>query len=256
MSGRISEDYELFNEVVAVSSGTSAITNGYSVHDCEEITFVVGMGTAAGAATAISPTVTVRQSADSLLSTNATVGGLSTILGPTTAERLANVKTALITMTTAATGAQTVIVNNTTWTFSTVPATTSFTFGSSVGSSNAEGLETVMNSLASAINASTAAQLQGLTASTLSTANCRITVNNTASTDLSLTGVAGAYGLTSEKAQVVMSVKVSDLASTSNFVGIGIGTAVTSVNLAVCAIKRGIRYKEPNQITRSNLKST
>lgn len=253
---RVAEEYQLNNSLISISSATSGLSGGYSMHDCEEVTFVVGMGTALSAATAITPTITVRQSADSFLSTNATVGGLTATLGPTTAEVLNKVKSALITMTTAATGAQTIIVNGTTWTFSTAPAATAFTFGSSVGSTNAGGLDGTMNSLSSGINASTAASLQGLTASTLTTAAVRIRVNNTASTDLSLTGVAGAYGLTSEKSQVIFSVKSEDLNSTSAFVGIHITTAVTSVNLAVCAIKKGMRYKEPFQLASTNLKST
>lgn len=256
MSGRIPEDMEVFNEVVQVSSGTSALTSGYSMHDCEQITFVVGMGTALAAATAITPTITVRQSGDSLLSTNTTLGVLSTTLGPTTAERLTNVKQALITMTTAATGAQTITVNDTVWTFSTSTVAADLRFGSTSGSTNAEGLEEAMASLASGINASTEASLQGLTAATISTANVRIRANNTASTDVSLTGVAGAYGLTSEKAQVIISIKAEDLDSTSKYVGIGISTAATAVNMGVCVIKKGTRYKEPFQVTGSNLKST
>jgi hypothetical protein len=256
MSNRVGEEYKLSNEVISISSATTGLSCGYSMDDCNEVTFVVGMGTALSAATAITPTITVRQSGDSLLSTNATIGGLTATLGPTTAEVLNNVKKALITMTTAATGAQTVTVNGVVWTFSTAPETTSLTFGSAAGSTNAEGLEQSMNTLSSGINASTVAALQGLTATTGSTANVSIRVNDTASTSLSLTGVAGAYGLTSEKSQVIFSVLESDLNSTSKFVGIQIGTAVTAVTLAVCAIQKGMRYKEPFQVAGSNLKST
>lgn len=253
---RVAEEYQLTNSLINISSVATGLSGAYSMHDCDEVTFVVGMGTALSAATAITPTITVRQSGDNLLSTNATVGGLTATLGPTTAEVLNKVKKALITMTTAATGAQTVTVNGVVWTFSTAPAATALTFGSSAGSTVAEGLEESMNTLSSGINASTEAALQGLTATTGSTANVSIRVNNTASTSLSLTGVAGAYGLTSEKSQVIFSVKSEDLNSTSAYVGIHISTAVTSVNLAVCAIKKGMRYKEPFQVASTNLKST
>ena len=255
MSKRVSEEYQLLNETFTISSATTWLTEGVSLHDGEQVTFLVGMGTAAAASTAITPTITARQSGDRALSTSTTISGISTLLGPTTAEALSNVKQARITMTTAATGAQTVQVNGTTWTFSTAPAATAFTFGSSVGSSNAEGLETAMNSLSSVINASTAAALQGLTASTNTTAAVVFVANNTASTDVNLTGVAGAYGVTSEKAQLMISVKAEDLNSTSQYVGIGVSSATTSVPMSVTIIKKGTRYKPPFQIG-AEIKST
>ena len=67
MAERLSEKYEMFNEVFSITSATTSQTGGYSMHDCEQITFVCGMGTQAGAATAITQHETIKKPARKIL---------------------------------------------------------------------------------------------------------------------------------------------------------------------------------------------
>ncbi|MCP3680258.1 MAG: hypothetical protein GY782_08435 [Gammaproteobacteria bacterium] len=258
MSMRIQEGNKVFNEVVTISSAAGATSLPYSMSDCDEITFVVGIGTAACAATAITPTLNVIQSGDIGLSTNTTVAGATGTIGPTTANEITNAKSVLITISSAATDGETVTINGTTWTASTAgvstAAATALTFGSSVGATAAGGLDGRVNSLASAINAYNL--LSGLTAATVSTVALRVTADDTASTDVNIQTTGTIYALTAEKMQSIISVKAGDIASTSKYVALQISSATTTVQAAIGVIKSGVRHKPPFQVAQTNVKST
>src|SRR3990172_7723597 len=108
---RLGEDAQIFHEQISISSAATGMTLGYSMEDCSKISFICGLGTVAAAATAISPTFTVRQSGDVGLSTSTTVGGATAICGPTTANQITNARSILITFGTAATGAEVLTIN-------------------------------------------------------------------------------------------------------------------------------------------------
>lgn len=247
MSERLGEVSQFFSELINVSSAASGLTNAYSMEDCDKITFICALGTVAAAATAISPVFTAVQSADLGLSTNAAITGCTAICGPTTANQVSDSRSVLVTFTTASTGAQTVTVNGSVFTFSTLgtsTVSTALTFGSTEGSTVAEGLRKASSSLAAAINNSTVGFFA--LASTASTAAVRITAKDTASTGLAVaTTDAGAYAVTSEKMHSVIEIKAEDLNSTSKYVGISISTAATSVPTCVTVIKHGLRNSRP-----------
>lgn len=240
---RLTQRHKIFNEVGLISSASSFRTLGYSMEDCDAITFICGYGTASAAATAIAANVTVRQGADMGLSTSTTVGGATATLGPTTALTVSGVKSAIITMGTASTLTNSLVINGLTFTYATLASATALNFGSTEGSTVAAGIDNAVNSLSSIINASTRAALQGLTATTISTAAIRIVVNDTASTSLSITSTADAnFAIVQEKQSVAVRVLASDLNSTSKYVCCQLSSCATSVPISVTVIKENIRY--------------
>jgi len=254
---RLGEDAQIFHEQISISSAATGMTLGYSMEDCESISFICGLGTVAAAA-ATSPTFTVRQSGDIGLSTSTTVGGATAIAGISTADQITNARSVLITLGTAATGAQTLVLNGYTLTFSTVggaTVATAMTFGSTEGSTVASGLANAGNSLSSVVNNSTLSYW--MTASTPSTASVRLVAKDTASTGISaVTTASGAYALTLEKAHSQIDVLASDLNSTSKYVGVHISTVATAVTCGVTVIKHGLRYSPPYQSAQAYKKST
>lgn len=255
MTERLSEKYKMFNEVINISSASSGLSNAYSMAEGGGITFIVGAGTVAAAATATTPTITVRQSGDRSLATSATVAGLSTTLGPTVANTVTAVKSVLVSISSAATDGETLVLNGFTLTANGTASTvsTALAFGSTLGATAAGGLDARINSLASVINNSTLNRW--FTATTQSTVAARIVVNDTANTSINLVSTGTIYTLTVEKQQVVINVKSEDLNSTSAYVGIGISTAATALNCAVAAITGEVRYKPPVVIG-NHIKST
>lgn len=259
MSSRIGEKHKIFNEVGSISSASGFTSLGYSMDDCKQITFVVGMGSVAADTTGIAPTVTVRQGGDAGLSTSTTIGGATATFGPTVVNTLTNVKSALITMTTVSTLTNVVTLNGLTLTYSTTPTSTASTnlqFGSTIGATAAGGIDGTVNSLASVINNATAGEFAGLTATTESTAALRITANDTASTDVNVASTAASgFGITSEKAQAIIEIRADDLDSTSKYVACAISTGATAVNMSITVIKDGERKLPPSQIGQ-HIKST
>ena len=260
MTIRLGEDHSIFHEQITVSSASSGLTLGYSMENCDQISFICGLGTAAAAATAITPTFTVRQGGDLALSTSTTVGGATAVCGPTTVEQVNNARSVLITFGTAATGAQTVTLNGHVLTYTTSTASfgstiaTALFFGSTVGSTAAEGQELAGNSFSSVVNNSTL--IYWMTAATISTAVVRLTAKDTASTGITVLGVVAAYSPTIEKAHSQIDILASDLNSTSKYVALGISTATTSVTCGITVIKSGLRYSPPYQSAQAYKKST
>lgn len=260
MSERLGEDHQIFSEQITLSSVSSGLTHGYSMEDCDQISFICGMGTALADSTTIKATLVVRQSGDLSLSTSTTVGGATAVLGPSTAEQINNARSVLITFGTAATGAQTVTLNGHTLTYSTSTAAwstvaTALTFGSTQGSTVAEGLELSANSFSSVVNNSTLNFW--VTASTPSTASVRLTAKDTASTGITILGISAAYGITSERSHSQIDIRAADLNSTSKFVGLAISNGSTVVNqIGVTVIKSGLRHSPPYQAGQAYKKST
>lgn len=259
---RLGEKTQSFVELITVSSGTSGLTQGYSMEDCNQISFICGVGTVAGAATAITPLFTVKQSADAALSTNAVVAGATAICGPTTVNQLVNTRQATITISSAATDGETVVFTQGGVTYTLTASTagastiaTALTFGSSLGATVAEGLPGRLNSLSSVINASTLGYF--MTAATISTVALRLTAKDTASTGITVgTSAASVYSLISEKSHSQIDILEEDLDSTSKYVGVGISTATTAVAVSITIIKSGLRNSPAYQSAQAYKKST
>jgi len=259
MSHRPAERQKIFNEVMTITSAAGATSLRYYAGDCYKITFVAGMGTAA-ASTVTAPTWSVRQAVDEAAATSTTIGSATGSFGPSTAFQVEGQRSALVTMTTASTLAETLIVtvggNAYTMTYSTVPSTvaTALSWGSSLGSTAAGGMAPMTNSLSSVINNSTLGHW--LTATTISTAVVRLTVNDSAiSTGFSLLSTGANVLPSQEKAQSIIEVLSEDLNATSQYVYAVVTTADTSVQFAVTVIKEGVRYQPPTQVGQ-HIKST
>ena len=252
---RLGENSQIFSEVMTVTSAAGATSLGYSMEDCDKITFVCGLGTIA-ASTAGAPVMTARQSADAGLSTSTTIGGATAAVGISTANQLTNVRSALITISSASTDGNTLVLNGYTLTQSTVGSATiatAMTFGATAGTTDAAGLASISNSLSSVINNSTLSYF--MTASTPSTATVRLTAKDTASTGITLVST-GVHTVTLEKAHSIVEILAQDLNSTSKYVGVALSTAMTSAAVSVTVIKQGLRNSPPYQSAQAHKKST
>lgn len=255
MTKRTGEGTQIFTEMFTLTSAAGATSMAYSMDNCDKITFVCGLGTAAAAAIAISPTFTAIQSADISLSTNAAITGATAIVGPTTANQLSNARRVLITLSSASTDTHTLVINGKTLTQTTVGSATvatAMTFGATAGATDAAGLASMSNSLSSVINNSTLGYF--MTASTPTTASVRLVAKDTASTGISIASTGG-HLITSEQAHSMIEILAEDLNSTSKYVGISISTSATSVPVTVTVIKSGLRYG-PYQSAQNYKKST
>jgi hypothetical protein len=258
MSHRPAERLKIFNEVVTVTSGTGATSLRYYAGDCYKVSFIVGMGTAA-ASTVTVPTVAIMQSGDEAGATNAAITGATGSFGPSTAFQVEGQRSALITMTTASTLTETVVVtvggNSYTMTYSTAPSTvsTALSFGATAGSTAGTQMAAVTNSFSSVINNSTLSHW--LTAATVSTAVVRLTVNDSAiSTGFSLLSTGVNILPSQEKAQSIIEVLSEDLNATSQYVYAVVSSADTSVQFSIAVIKDGMR-NSPIQVGQ-HVKST
>jgi hypothetical protein len=228
-----------------------------------KITFIVGAGTAA-ASTALTATLAVRQAVDEAKATSTTIASATgTLLTPATANQIQGAKQGLITMSTASTTTETIAitVGGSTYSLSYVgqstlvsTVATALAFGSSVGSSNAGGLEAAMNSLSSVINASTLSKW--LIASTPSTLAVRINVSDSAvSTGFDALTTGANLAPSYEKSQSIIEVLAEDMNSSSKYAYLTISSAATSVQCAITVIKDGVRQLPPTQVGQ-HVKST
>ena len=247
--GRISENYGFLPHALTISSASTSFTIPINVEGADSVMFLLGMGTAAGG---VNTTVHIRQGGtpEVAASTNSTTvpGATAIVLGSTAANLVSNALRGLITVTTAATAAQTVTVNTISFTHSSLggETTNSTLFGSTLGATVAGGLEAIMNSLSSKINASTVGALQGLTAATVSTANVSVRLNDTASTDVNLlTSAASPFSAAYEAQQTIVEIPVDMLNSTSKYLSAMFCSAATSVLVGSVAIKGGVTHNPP-----------
>jgi len=249
--GRLGEFKDIFLEPLSISSAAGTTSLVYDVSDATQFTVIVGGGTALAGTTANNPAITVRQSGDSAGATSTTITGATGSLGISTALQVPNAKTALITMTTAATLTNSLVINGVTLTYSTAPQSTaasSYTFGSSLGATAEGGLEGTMASLATVINASTALG-EKLIASTVTTAACQIMVRSSnKSTDVNVAATGVQFTPTIIRQQSIIEVPVDRLNSTSQYVFFTVSSASTAIALGGSLIKSGIRYKPPHQV--------
>jgi hypothetical protein len=264
MSGRANEYQKMSNEVVTISSAGGATSQRYYMGEGYKLDFIVGGGTAA-ASTALAPTITVRQAVDEAAATSTTIASATgTLYAPATANQVQRAHSALLSMSTASTLTETVVINagGSTYTLtyvgqSTLVSTvaTALAFGSSVGSSNAGGLEAAMNSFSSVVNNSTLSAW--LTASTPSTLAVRLTINDTALNTSGVNILTTGANLTPSYEKYVSRIAVlsEDLNTTSAYCYLTISSAATTVQCSIGVIKSGLRYA-PSQVSGQTIKST
>lgn len=233
-SGNIGEHLRIDSETFNLTSAAAATSKPVSLEDYNKLCFVVGMGTAAAN---LNPAITVQQSSDS---TGARTTVASTTIGSTSATRVDNARSAVVTMGTAATLTQRVVVNGTTFTFTTSMTATSGEFGSTVGATAAEGLASAMHSLATLINGTNG--ISGITATTQTTAAVLLEVDDTAATSLNLSATGGGFTVAYDSAQAIVEIDASDLSTGQKYVSLKVSTVATSVDIAISSVRSG-RHK-------------
>lgn len=247
-AGRFGEHFYVSNEILTISSAAGANSLAYSCDDCDQISFIVGCGTYA-ASTALTATLNVQQAENRPFTTNTTVpSATGTLMTPSTANTIENARSILLTMSSAATLAETLTLNGYTLTYSTVPSTvaTALAFGSTLGSTVAGGIDGTILSLSSVINNSTLSKW--LRASSVSTAILRITVNDTASTDVNIASTGTNFAAVGERSQSIIDIKSEDLNSSSKYVRLAISSAATAVQVGITVVKVGMKNKPPVQV--------
>jgi len=238
MSGRIGEDNRIKIDILAPTSAASKTSKYIDMCVCERVCFAVGMG-AVGANNSI--TAKLVQSGDKLGTTSADVTGASTILGSTAANTVTKAKSVLITISSAATDAETLVINGSTFTCSTAGGNATayaraLVFGSTAGTTAAGGIDAIAHSLAAVINTN----LTNLTAATASTATVQINVNDGVSTFINVTGGA-TLSPSYLQAMALIEINAEQLNSTSRYCAVTLTTAATALTMGVCAIGSGLR---------------
>ncbi len=242
----INEHIGFIPQAISLTSVSTVFTIPMSVKGADEITFIVGMGTAIGG---INSSVTIRQGRNvtACASTNsANVDGATAFLGSTAANSVVSAIRALITITTVTTDGETLAINGVQFTQSTAGAAATVTTG--FGSSNvaSDGTSAVMASLTSKINFSTFAAHQGITAEVVTSAVVRIYVDDTASTTVNCTSTAASpISAAYEAQQALISFPVDMLDSTSLFVCAQFTSADEPVLVGAVAMKAGNVYNPP-----------
>lgn len=245
--GRFGETFRIDAEVITSATAASVTSKRYSMEKSNKACVLVNIGTTStnfpGGTVA---TVQLQQA----VNTTATLGnitGATAVIGSTAATIVSKASRAVIQLTTAATTADTLIVNGSTFAYSgsTAGSATALTFGSTIGSTAATGLANASTELLERINANCA----GITATTLTTASLLLTLDDTASTSINITST-GAFTPLYQQAQACVEVKVADLDSTSAYIAAQVSSMSTILDCGIVCI-RDMRYG-PDSTARMN----
>lgn len=226
---RIGEKYQVDCEVLSVTSGVGATSQFYSMENCSRALIVVSMATAAGN---LQPIVSISQGA-AATSTPAAITASSALLGSSNINRVDRGRQAIITITTATTDGETLIINGTTFTVSTAAAATALTYGATAGSTAAAGAATICASLSSLINT----YCTNLLATTVTTATVRVKVKDNASTYLTIVSTGANQRPSYEMQQTMIEVLPSALDSTSRGIFVNVSTIATAVLVSMTIIR-------------------
>lgn len=255
-NGNIAERVRIDSQALTISSVATASSIPVSMEDCDKCAFVVSLGTAAAA---LQPTITVYQAT---AATHAGSTVKSTTIGSSAAARILNGRRVLLTFTTDSTAATAaVVINGITFAessdtslFQTASAASARTFGSTLDSSAAGGLENRVQSITSAINNSTFG-VPGITCSTASTAAVYLQVDDTASTtiniDTCMSGLTPSY----LDAQAIVEIQAADLTSGCKWAYVHVSTVATSVRIGIASVRVPLRHG-PAKLHGTLLKST
>jgi hypothetical protein len=246
---------------------TSALENtmpAIDCSDCDQVSIILGLGSTAGFAGGVQPVLSILQAENTPFSTSAGVAtaAINLTMGSTASGNVVRAQSALVTMTTVNTGnvGETLVVNGVTLTVGTTAVmeaastnyiATSLTFGSSLLSTVAEGLELQGNGLAAMLNSTAGSSVfpnggfgSVFRATTLTTAIVKIDVINDQELSSGLT-ITGSSGLAaSYRAQTgKIEFPVAMLNSTSKYIRPSVSTISSAIAVSLTVIKEGMRYK-------------
>lgn len=268
-NARVGENQTIHSQLYLCSTVAAMTTShGYPVDDCSDVCFLINVGVNVSAVSSLAgvindllSTITVLQSGDKNMATNA---GLSTAtlnvnIGTTAANRVDRVQSAYINFSTVDTdnATATIQINGITLTKLTTFAAngTNFNstggFGSSVSSTVAEGLELSGAGLANLINSTFGSSVYNgglgsvFRAVTISTQTVRVDCIDTMQLTSGLTIVTTGNGFRPHigQQQVKLEFKTDELNSTSKFVALSISSVATSLQMSITCIKSGVRYQ-------------
>jgi hypothetical protein len=199
---------------------------------CQSVTYLVSMGSAP-AGTGM--TITGQQAADreTVESSNAAaITGATATIGSTVANYVYKAAQATITISSAVTDAETLIINGSTLTNATAINATALVFGATAGATGANGTGPIAASLSSLINNN----FPNL-AATYTTSVVTLWVKNTASTTITITSTGAHLAPAYQAAQTMVDIMAPGLNSTSEFVSIALSSAATSVACGITGMK-------------------
>lgn len=228
---RLGENLKIDAEAFAMTSAVGATSQFYSMEGYDKALIVVSHATIGGN---LQPVVTINQAANST-SAGAAITASSMVLGSTAAAVVTDAKVALITITTATTDGETLVINGETFTVSTAVSATAKTFGATAGSTAAGGADPIVTSLTSLINT----YCTNLRATTASTATVRVEVKDGADTSIDITSTGGGMTPAYIKSQSMMEIRPSALNSTSRGFRVNISTIATALTVGLTIIREG-----------------
>ena len=240
---RLAESILIDGEICAVTSASTLYSKAINMEGVDEVVFNLTMPSGVGAGAAVPITIVQAESATKVQSSNA--GSLTpactTQVGSTVANYVYKGSKAFISISSAATDAQSVIINARTYTISTANAATARQFGCTDGTTGAAGNPSSMAANLAALINSTVSSIgvPGLTAALTSAASTTIqlSVNDTASTSITITTTGGGITPSYGGANVKVSVKAEGLNSTSKYICAVLGSCATAASYGLQAIR-------------------
>ncbi len=245
---RLNESMVIDSDVFAVTSGTTLYSQAINMEGVDQAVFVVSMSTApAGVAVPI----TIQQASAATMAQSSLAGALTpactTQLGSTVANYVYKAAKARISISTASTDGQTVIINDRTYTVSTANAATALQFGATAGASAAGGDSSMVTALQNLINSTVSSiGLPNLTAAITSAASTALElwVNDTASTSITITTTGGGITPSYVNANCKISVRGEALNSTSKNLCAVLGSAATAVRCGLTILRTPTDWRE------------
>lgn len=242
---RLGENLKIDAEAFAMTSAVGATSQFYSMAGYDKALVVVSHATIGAG---LQPVVTINQAADAT-SAGAAITGSSVVLG-STANSVANARVAFITISSATTDGNTLVINNSTFTVSTAVSATAKTFGATAGATAAAGVDPIVTSLTSLINT----YCTNLRATTASTAVVRVEVKDGADTSIDITSTGANLTPSYGQAMSMIEIRPSALNSTSGGFRVKISTMATALTVGLTVIRSGA-YK-PASLTGPYLVAT
>ncbi len=243
VGGNLSERYRMNVQAFTISSIAEATSIPISMADYDKVTFAIGMGTAAAN---LNPSIKLYKAT---ASTHAGSSFRSTTIGSTQAARILTARRAIVTFTTDSTfNTSAIVINgvvfecsNSTAKFQAATGASARCFGSTLESSAAEGLEERARSLSSLVNNVTWG-VPGLTAATITTADVRLTVDDTASTSINITTAMSGITVANEACEALLEVHADQLGTAYKWVYAKLSTIATAADVSIGSFRGGARH--------------
>lgn len=241
-NGNIGDFYRVDTDFLSITSAVGATGKWLDMQDYDKALFIFSVGTF----TLNVATAYIVQSGDEKGSTQAAISGATAAFGNTTAQQFTKLNRMLITVSSAATDGETVVINGVTLTNSTAGATTAASalgFGSSDGATGTGGTTAIANSLASRLNSTACGLSSILIATTVASSGVYVQLRSNVDTYLGATASA-TFPITALNQTVMIEVGVDKMASTARYIAARLSTGTTGCDIAVTAVRYG-SYKPP-----------